>query len=135
MPRDRLGMIAAREIGKLRLPGVTVFYGETVPESLTSSLRNLHPDHILMIDATDMEDSPGTLAVIEPERIHAISFSTHALPLSTFMEYLEKDLDTKVTLIGIQPEGSSECDGLSDRELEGLNHLFFILRKIFTKSN
>ena len=61
---DRLGMEAAREIELMHLPGVRIFFAGTVPESMTGSLREFHPDHVLLLDAADMSSPPGTVAVI-----------------------------------------------------------------------
>lgn len=110
---DRLGMDMAREIERHHLPGVRVFFAGTVPESMTGPLREFHPDHILLVDAADMGSSPGTVAVIDPDRIPTGHFSTHALPLSAVMEFIEKDIGVNVTLIGIQPDLSRHNEGRS----------------------
>lgn len=103
-PFDRLGMLAAREIEPLHLPGVRVFLAGIVPESITAPLRRFHPDHVLLFDAADMGAWPGTIACIEPGTIVTSSQSTHALPLSVVMEFIEQDSRTRVTLLGIQPD-------------------------------
>jgi hydrogenase 3 maturation protease len=116
LPTDRLGMIIAREIEGLQMPGVQVFLAGTMPESITGPIRGFHPDHVLMIEAADMGARPGTVAIIQPGRIRASLFSTHALPLSAVMEFIAKDIKTKVTLIGIQPEPAVAGTELSDRK-------------------
>jgi len=103
-PVDRLGMLAAREVEPLHLPGVRVFLAGTVPESITAPLRRFHPDHVLFFDAADMGARPGTIACIGPGTIEASSLSTHALPLSVVMEFIEQDSRARVTLVGIQPD-------------------------------
>jgi hydrogenase 3 maturation protease len=113
-PPDRLGMYTSREIEKRRIPGVTVFFAGTVPESITSPLRRFRPDHIIFIDAADMGARPGTIAVIEPDQIQANLMSTHALPLTVVMEYSGRETGAGVTLIGIQPDVTGP-----DRELSG----------------
>jgi hydrogenase 3 maturation protease len=123
LPVDRLGMIAAREMERVHIPGVRVFLAGTMPESITGPLRKFHPDHVLMIDAADMGAPPGTVAVIQPGRIRASLFSTHALPLSAVMEFVKKDIKTKVTLIGIQPEVTIDRTTLSDREQVAIKDL------------
>ncbi|MFA5415390.1 MAG: hydrogenase 3 maturation endopeptidase HyCI [Methanoregula sp.] len=127
-PVDRLGMVAARELARSAIPGVRVFFAGTVPESMTGPLREFHPDHVLFLDAADMGNPPGTVAVIDPERISAGQVSTHALPLSVVMEFIAEDTGAKVTLVGIQPEMgpggmSGECEEILYRnigELEGI---------------
>ncbi len=118
---DRLGMEAAREIEGMHLLGVRVFFAGTVPESMTGPLREFHPDHVLLLDAADMGNPPGTIAIIDQERIPAGYFSTHALPLSAVMEFIENDSGAAVTLIGIQP-GMTSYDGVLYPEEQALLH-------------
>ena len=130
LPFDRLGMLAAEAIEALRLPGIRVFLAGTVPESMTGPIRRFRPEHVLFIDAAEMGTPPGTVAIIEPEGIHATLFSSHVLPLSLVMEFLEKDAHTRVTLIGIEPDTASRGEQLTSREEEGLQHLLTVLKRI-----
>jgi hydrogenase 3 maturation protease len=111
---DRLGLVAAKEIENLHLPKVRVFFAGTVPESMTGPLREYQPDHVLFLDTADMGARPGTIAVIKPGKIRADLFSTHVLPLSVVMGYIEQDLKTSVTLLGIQPDLSRHDGGQPD---------------------
>jgi hydrogenase 3 maturation protease len=123
LPFDRLGMIAAREAGKLHLPGTRVFLAGTMPESITGPLREFHPDHVLMIDAADMGTPPGTVAVIQPGRIRANLYSTHNLPLTAVMQFIAWDIGTKVTLVGIQPETTEASTEISGHERDAIERL------------
>ncbi|AGB01225.1 hydrogenase 3 maturation endopeptidase HyCI [Methanoregula formicica] len=113
---DRLGMTAAREIDRQSIPGVQVFLAGTVPENITGPLRRYRPDHILLLDAAEMGERPGTIARIEPGRVRAGLFSTHALPLPVVMEYIERDIGIPVTLLGIQPGSSGAGDSLTGKD-------------------
>jgi len=115
-PSDRLGMTAAREIERQSIPGVQVFLAGTVPENITGPLRRHRPDHILLLDAADMGERPGTIAQVESGQVRAGLFSTHALPLPVVMEYIERDIGIPVTLLGIQPEIRSPGNALSDTD-------------------
>jgi hydrogenase 3 maturation protease len=129
-PVDRLGMVAAQEIAKLHLPGVMVFFAGTVPESMTGPLREYQPDHILFLDAADMGARPGTIAVIKPGKILAGLLSTHVLPLSVVMGYIEQDLKTSVTLLGIQPDLSRSDLGPVDGAPEYLDRNLASLSRV-----
>lgn len=120
---DRLGILAAREIDSLRLPNVHVLLAGTVPESVTAPLRRYKPDAILLLDAADMGARPGSVAIVNPEEIQASLLSTHALPLSVVMEYLEKDTGARVILIGIQPDLAATGFAPSGTEQAGLTRL------------
>jgi hydrogenase 3 maturation protease len=130
LPRDRLGMLAAEAIADLHLPEVRVFFAGTVPESMTGPIRRFRPDHVLFLDAAEMGSPPGTVAIVEPEGIHATLFSTHVLPLSLVMEFLEKDAHTRVTLIGIEPDTASTAEKPTAGEQEGLDRLVAAINRI-----
>ena len=129
LPRDRLGLLSAEAVSDLRLRGVKVFLAGTVPESMTGPIRRCRPDHVLFLDAAEMGAPPGTIAIVEPERIQATLFSTHVLPLSVLMEFLEKDAHTRVTLIGIEPDAPAG-KGPTPAEQEGIRHLVSVLKNL-----
>jgi hydrogenase 3 maturation protease len=116
IPPDRLGMVAAREIGEQEIPGVRIFFAGTVPESITGPLRRYQPVHVIFIDAADMGSRPGTIAIIEPEKIQASLVSTHVLPLPVVMEYIGRETGAGTTLLGIQPDLATTGQDLSDRD-------------------
>lgn len=124
---DRLGMIAAREIEGLHLENLRVFYAGTVPESVTGPIRRYRPDAVLLLDAADMGARPGSVAFVRPEDIRASLLSTHALPLSVVMEFLEKDTGARVMLIGIQPDLSAQGFLPAGAEQAGLTRLLVSL--------
>jgi hydrogenase maturation protease len=55
---------------------------------------------------------PGALRTITPEKISILSFSTHNIPLSTFISYVEESCG-KVLLVGVQPEQMAMGNGIS----------------------
>ena len=81
----------------------------TAPESYTSVIRQRRPSSLILVDAADMGLAPGALRTIPPEKISALSFSTHQMPLSMFVSYVQ-EFCGKVLLIGVQPE-RTEMDG------------------------
>jgi hydrogenase 3 maturation protease len=121
LPPDRAGMRVAREIEKHHLPGVEVFLAGTVPESVTGPLRRFGPDHVIFLDAADMGNRPGMIALIDPARIQATLISTHVLPLTVVMEYVEREIGAGVTLLGIQPDLSGPDRDLSGQDMAYLD--------------
>ena len=130
IPPDRLGMFAAQEIGEQQIPGVRIFFAGTVPESITGPLRRYQPGHVLFLDAADMGARPGTIAIIGPERIQASLISTHVLPLSVVMDYIEREAGTGVTLLGIQPDLTGPEKDLSAEDLAYLGQNLLSLSQI-----
>ena len=124
-------MYAAREIetaapsrrGSVFLPG-PFRRASPVPSAGTGR------DHVLFLDAADMGARPGTIAVIEPERIPVSLVSTHVLPLSVVMDYVERETGAGVTLLGIQPDLTGSDKDLSDEDLAYLGQNLLELSQI-----
>jgi hydrogenase 3 maturation protease len=84
----------------------------TAPENFTGKVKKLSPDLLVLVDATDMNLSPGEIRRIPPDMINALHLSTHALPLSLLMAHLQ-DTIKKIILVGIQPKrfnGPLSCE-------------------------
>lgn len=84
----------------------------TAPESYTSVIRRHRPDLLIMIDTADMDLPPGVLRAITPEKISILSFSTHNIPLSMFISYVE-EFCGEILLVGVQPEQMAMGSGIS----------------------
>jgi hydrogenase 3 maturation protease len=82
---------------------ITAIDAGTAPESYTSVIRQHRPELLILVDAADMALPPGALRTIPREKISILSFSTHHMPLSMFISYVE-EFCGKVLLIGVQPE-------------------------------
>ena len=74
----------------------------TVPENYTSVIKRHQPAHLILVDAVDMHLDPGEIRIVPKEKIGQMHISTHGIPLSVIMNYLETFVD-HVMLIGIQP--------------------------------
>lgn len=92
---------------------VCVIFGSTAPESMTGVIIKHKPDHLIMIDAADVGKKPGSVALINPQDIIGVSFSTHMLPLEIMVEYLVQSCGTAVTILGIQPKNIDYGSGLT----------------------
>lgn len=115
-PVDRPGMLVARGIQALDLPGIRVFLAGMMPENMTGPVKVFRPNHILLIDAAEMAKPPGAVAALDPETVSAGLFSTHALPLPVVMDYLKNETGAQVTLLGIQPETAKVQEGTTEGE-------------------
>ena len=89
-----------------------VVYCGTTPENYTSIIKKHHPDKLILVDAADMGLNPGSYRTIPPEKIEAMHFSTHNVPLSIFMSYVSQFCG-EVVLIGIQPDRMDTGTALS----------------------
>ncbi|HIH64601.1 hydrogenase maturation peptidase HycI [Methanothermobacter thermautotrophicus] len=93
--------------------GHLVINAGTVPENFTGKIRSERPSHILIVDAVEMREEPGTVRLIERDSISEYSISTHAMPLSFLVRYLEDQGAYRIALMGVQPENLEFGTGLS----------------------
>lgn len=116
---DGAGTCLMDILNQRQLKAKTIHSGEikaidagTAPESYTSVIRQHRPELLILVDAADMGLPPGALRTIPPEKISALSFSTHSMPLSMFISYV-KEFCGKILLVGVQPERTEIGRGIS----------------------
>jgi hydrogenase 3 maturation protease len=87
---------------------------ETVPENFMQQIIDFKPTHILLIDAAILGLKPGNLRLIRPERLMAFpAYSTHALPLRMFCDYLAKMTKASTALLLMEPKKADFGEGLT----------------------
>ena len=110
---DSAGILVAKKLEKENLSGIIVLIGGTAPENLTGELKRLQPSHLIIVDAADMKEAPGTIRLVDPEEVGGFSFSTHSLPIKVLINYLQEHFHFQVLLIGIQPKNINFGNPLS----------------------
>jgi len=117
---DIAGLLVLRELrralARSRTKKIRLFGGGTAPENLTGEIVRCQPSHILLVDAADLGLKPGAAALIAPEAVAGISFSTHVLPLSILADYLKRALPCCIIILGIQP-GSTDFSTTHSRAI------------------
>ncbi|MEO0155659.1 MAG: hydrogenase maturation peptidase HycI [candidate division WOR-3 bacterium] len=91
---------------KIKMPkteNILLIDGGEVPENFTGEIRKFQPELVIIFDACISGKKPGSIYLINPERIIANDISTHRLPLSMFVKFLEETMTTRVIVIGIEP--------------------------------
>ena len=96
---DALGPVFARAF---RHPGWRTVDAAVAPENFTGLVRRLHPDLLVLLDAAELGQPPGTLRRLEPAAIRAGDFGTHAGSIGRIADYLA-DCAGRVVVLGIQP--------------------------------
>ena len=78
----------------------------SVPEAFARPLAEFGAERVILIDAADMQRPPGHVELVTKEQIggRGITISTHNMPLSFLMMYLEQETGGKTILLGIQPK-------------------------------
>jgi hydrogenase 3 maturation protease len=100
------------------------------PENRTGDLRRFAPDVVLIIDAADMGQTPGTIQWISEESIDGMSVSTHSLPLSMLARYLKLELTCLVTVLGIQPLSIDVSERVSPDVLQAVDEMVDVLDEL-----
>lgn len=101
---DAAGVLVARRLRRLlgsANAGWVIDAGSS-PENCTGMLRRLHPDRVILVDAADMQDQPGSVRLLDWQVLDELSASTHTLPFSLMCRYLNHETDCAITVIGIQ---------------------------------
>lgn len=101
------------------------------PENTTGLLRRFGPDLVVMADAAQMSDPPGTVRWLRWQDTAGISASTHTLPLHMFATYLTAELGCEMALIGIQPAQNAVGGPLSKEVEEAVRAIAEELTRVF----
>ena len=104
---DAAGMLVVDRLRARGMEGALLVSAETVPESYTGEIEAFGATHVLLVDAADFGGEPGEARIIPKERVGGFSVSTHSLPLTVFINVIEKTVGAKVALLGIQVEDIS----------------------------
>lgn len=102
---DAAGLAVVRAL-KSALPPVDrvlIVDAGPAPENTTGLLRRFAPDLVLLIDAAQMDEPPGSIRWLDWQETTGVSASTHTLPLHMLARYLVEEFCCEVALLGIQP--------------------------------
>jgi hydrogenase 3 maturation protease len=115
MGDDAAGPLLAEKLKHAPLDGWEMLNGGSAPENSLFLIREMAPEQVLIVDAADMDLTPGEIRLIGDDRIEDPFFmTTHSLPLTYLMQAL-REFVPKVDLIGIQPEVVAFGYPVSDR--------------------
>jgi hydrogenase 3 maturation protease len=81
----------------------TVIDAGTVPENYTSVVKKHNSKNLIIVDAVDMNLEPGEIRIVPKEKIGVMHISTHGIPISVLIKYLEQHVEN-IIFIGIQPK-------------------------------
>lgn len=78
----------------------------TVPENFTSVVKQHNPKNLIIVDAVEMGLDAGEIRIVPKDKIGVMHISTHGIPISVLISYLEQYVE-KIYFIGIQPKNMS----------------------------
>ncbi len=85
-----------------KLPALLVDGGE-VPEHYWGTIVAYRPRTIVVIDAIDWGDAPGSVAILDRVQEKGFPLSTHRISLNLFLDLLRRETGADVFILGIQP--------------------------------
>jgi hydrogenase 3 maturation protease len=121
---DGIGPYVADTL-KINSLDVKVLDCGTTPENYTAIVKRHKPKTLVLIDAADMGLPAGEIRIIPKEKLGSMHISTHGIPLSVLITYLEHEAD-HIIIIGIQPKHMS---GAMSSTIKKAYHLIDILKK------
>jgi hydrogenase 3 maturation protease len=108
---DAAGSCVAQQIRSA--PGLRVIDAQDVPENYLCQVADQRPDTIVLIDCVDMTSAPGSVAVLDADQTAAYWPSTHRVPMSLLVDYLQRTIHARIFLIAIQPHDTDFLQPMS----------------------
>ncbi|MCF2137316.1 MAG: hydrogenase maturation peptidase HycI [Candidatus Thorarchaeota archaeon] len=109
---DGLGPFVVTSL-HLSHPSLMIENVGSVPEAFARPIAEFGADRVILVDAADMRKPVGHTELITKDRIGGIAISTHHMPLSFLMLYLEQETGAKTVLLGVQPQNIDFGEGLT----------------------
>ena len=124
---DATGGLVARALSQrecaTHADRVLIIEAGHAPENRTGELRRFATNLVIIIDAADMGEEPGTIQWIPEESIDGMSASTHSLPLSMLARYLVLELNCVVKLLGVQANSNDVGERVSPQVLQAVDEI------------
>jgi len=95
----------------------------TVPENYIQRIIKTAPQVIVIIDAVDFGGPAGQIKIFKPEQIPEVAVSTHVMSLRFFSDMLKRKSNSRIFLVGIQPQQLGLGSGLSKPVVEAVSRL------------
>lgn len=102
---DAAGTLIARRLQNC--PLLQVYDAGVCPENILGKVCAQSPSNVIIVDAVDSGESPGTVAWFNPEEIDGKFASCHAPSLGLFVAFLKSETGASASVLGIQP---ASCD-------------------------
>jgi hydrogenase 3 maturation protease len=109
---------------------LAAFDGGAAPENLTGEIARFAPDLVLLVDAAFLGEAPGAVALVPPERIAGVTFSTHMLPAPFLLDYLHQRTGCRSLVLGIQIAQKEPMSAVSPAVQAGVRRLVAAFRRV-----
>lgn len=117
---------------KLKRDDLLLIGGSTAPENFTGVIKDFRPEKLFIIDAAHMGMMPGEYKILNESDIGGLPFTTHMLPLSVIVKYLEAEANCQAVFIGIQPLSTDLGFEMCNKVADGTKKLAQCFFEVFT---
>jgi hydrogenase 3 maturation protease len=108
MGDDAAGVLCTRRlkrrIGRRERNRIRVYAAYETPENFSGKIRAFQPSLVLILDAASSPPKARSVFLVDRRRIRDEGASTHAISLIHLAHYIEKTMDCRVIILGIQPK-------------------------------
>ncbi|MBN2096851.1 MAG: hydrogenase maturation peptidase HycI [Candidatus Omnitrophica bacterium] len=106
----------------------------SAPEKYVNKITQERPNTILIVDALHLDREPGAYEILQKDDIIQSGLSTHDISIKMFIDYLQTQTQSRIYILGIQPEAVAFGQGLSvrvKRTLDKIEELIINARDAF----
>lgn len=86
----------------------------SAPENYVGKIAKEKPDTILIVDTVHLGKKPGEYEILTKPDIVKSGFTTHDISPHMFIEYLEKETNANIYMLGVQPENVNFGEEMSE---------------------
>ena len=131
---DAAGPVVAQSllelVGDSPLPDLLVIDAGVAPENFTGVIRRFRAEMVVLVDAAQMNEMPGTIAWLDWRETSGMTAATHGLPPYILAQYLTSELACEVCLIGIQPSSNQFGSQMSEEVTQAVREVSQTLAKL-----
>lgn len=121
---DAAGPMLAKMMQDDPIPGWDVIDGGQTPEDEIAVVRRAQPDVLLVVDAADMGEAPGTIKVVDEDCVVSdFLITTHSLPITFLLKEL-REACPKVVFLGVQPAQMEFMGALTPEVNEAVEKIY-----------
>lgn len=120
-------------VSKEKFNDVSVFPCYDSPENFTGPIKKENPTHILLIDSCITGKKPGTVFVLNPEKIKNVDISSHRMPLKLLYQYLKEETSADILILGVEPYFIGEGNTLSEPATRAVREVVNFLKELLKR--
>ena len=128
---DAIGSIIGEHFAtEGRIPAIDC---SVAPENYLSRVLEAKPDELILVDACDFGGQPGEVRVFEEAEFERIAYGlllTHTIPLTLLAALVQKELNCRLRLVGIQPLSVAFGEEMSEPARTALPEAIALLERL-----